>query len=109
MSMLLMPGIARLMPLPLLQPWAWETAFAASLLFPVVGAWLDKRRCGQVHPAWRWGIATMLAAFVLIEAITYSPVGTALYRAVTDGAPGANVPPLDFAPPPSGPLVTGRS
>jgi len=109
MSMLLMPGIARLMPLPLLQPWAWETAFAASLLFPIVGAWADKRRCGQVHPAWRWGIGTMLAAFVLIEAITYSPVGTALYRAVTEGSPGASVPALDFAPPSPGPLRSGRS
>jgi hypothetical protein len=108
MSMLLAPAFGRLLPLPLLQPWAWEAAFAASLLFPLVGCWWDTRRTGRVHPAWRWGIATMIASFVLVEAITYSPVGIRLYETVASGSPGSGVPPLDFAPPPAGPLVTGR-
>ena len=73
------------------------------------GVVADLRRISQVHPAWRYGIGAMLACFVLTEAITYSPVGTALYRVVTEGSPGAAVPPLDFAPPPAGPLMTGRS
>jgi hypothetical protein len=109
MSLLLAPAFGRLLPLPLLQPWAWEASALASLLFPIVGAWSDLRRSGRVHPAWHWGIATIVAAFVLTEAITYSPVGTSIYRAVTEGSPGASVPPLDFAPPPAGPLITGRT
>jgi hypothetical protein len=109
MSMLLAPAFGRLLPLPLLQPLAWEAAFAASMLFPLVGAWSDLRRNGRVHPAWLCGMATMLGSFVLIEAITYSPVGTAIYGAVTKGSPGAAVPPLDFAVPPAGALVTGRT
>ena len=48
------------------------------------------------------------ACLMLTEAITYSPLGTALYRAVTAGSPGAAVAPLGFAPPPAGPLMTGR-
>jgi hypothetical protein len=108
MSMLLAPAFGRLLPLPLLQPWAWEAAFAAGLLFPIVGVWSDLRRSGRVHPAWFYGIATMISAFVLIEAITYSPVGTTIYRGVTAGSPGASVAPLDFGTPPAGPLVTGR-
>jgi hypothetical protein len=108
MSMLLVPAFGRLLPLPLLQPWAWESAFAAALLFPIVGAWSDVRRNGRVHPAWRWGMATMVASLVLGEAITYSPLGPSIYRAVAAGSPGAAVAPLDFAPPPAGPLVTGR-
>lgn len=108
MSMLLMPAIARLLPGPLLMPWAYESAFAVSLLFPLVGASADVRRTGRVHPAWECGIATMIGAFVLIEAITYSPIGTAIYGAVTAGSPGASIAPLQFAPPPSGPLITGR-
>ncbi len=108
MSMLLAPAFGRLLPLPLLQPWAWEASFAASMLFPIVGAWSDVRRGRRVHPAWLWGIATMIVAFLAIEAITYSAAGDSLYRAVTDGSPGASVPPLDFAPPPPGPLMTGR-
>jgi hypothetical protein len=50
----------------------------------------------------------MLSAFVLIEAITYSGAGQALYRVVTEDSAGAKVPPLEFAPPPEGGLVTGR-
>lgn len=109
MSVLLGPGFGRLLPMPLLQPWAWEASFAATLIFPVLGVVRDVRRRGHVHPAWIWGILTMIGALLLIEAITYSGVGHALYRGVTAGSPGAAVPPLEFAPPPEGPLMTGRT
>lgn len=109
MSMLLAPAFGRLLPMPLLPPFAWEAAFAASLLFPLAGVLADLRRSGRVHPAWGYGIATMIGSFVMIEALTYSPAGTRIYAAVTDGSPGASVAPLEFASPPSSPLVTGRS
>jgi len=108
MSLLLGPAFGRLLPLPLLQPWAWEAAFAAGLLFPLAGVLSDLRRKGRVHPAWRYGIGAMIACLVLTEAVTYSPVGAALYRVTTAGSPGAAVPALEFAPPPAGPLMTGR-
>ena len=107
MSMLMGPGFGRLLPMPLLQPWAWEASFAAGMIFPVAGVVADLRRSGHVHPAWRWGILAMIGAFVLIEAITYSGAGQALYRGVTAGSPGAAVAPLEFAPPRGG-LMTGR-
>jgi hypothetical protein len=110
MSLLLGPAFGRLLPMPLLQPWAYEAIFAATLIFPIIGVVSDLRRSGRVHPAWRYGIGVMLASFVLTEAITYSPVGTALYRIVTAGSPGASVPALEFGtPPPMGGPVTGRS
>ncbi len=109
MSTLLGPGFGRLLPLPLLSPYAWEATFAASMIFPIAGVVADTRRRGHVHPAWRWGIGAMLGTFVLIEALTYSPMGTALYKAVTRDSHGASVPPLQFAPPPAGPLMTGRT
>src|SRR6476620_11316445 len=109
MSLLLGPAFGRLLPMPLLEPWAWEASFTACLLFPAAGIIADLRRSGQVHPAWRYGVGAMLACLVLTEAITYSPVGTALYRVVTAGSPGASVPPLAFAPPPATALMTGRS
>ena len=68
MTMLLAPAFGRLLPLPLLQPLAWEAAFAPTLLFPIVGMLADKRRSGQVHPAWRWGIGTILISFLLASA-----------------------------------------
>ena len=109
MALLLAPAFGRLLPLPLMQPWAWEATFAVTLLFPLAGAWADLRRSQRVHSAWKWGIGTMAAVFALTQAITYSPVGTALYDVVTQGTPGAAVGPLDFPPPPDGPLMTGRS
>jgi hypothetical protein len=109
MSLLLGPAFGRLLPMPLLQPWSWEAAFVPCLLFPLAGVVADLRGRGSVHPAWRYGIGAMLACLVLTEAITYSPVGTALYRVVTVDSPGATVAPLGFAPPPAGPLMTGRN
>ncbi len=107
-AMLIAPAFGRLLPLPLLAPLAFEAAFAATLVFPLAGVIADMRR-GAVHPAWLWGIAAIAATLLLIEAITYSPVGDALYRTVTAGSPGAATPPLGFPPPPPGPRITGRS
>lgn len=108
MSILLGPGFGRLLPMPLLAPWAWEATLAACLLFPLVGMWADNRRTGRVHPAWLWGAGALVGLGLLTEAITYSPVGDALYAAVVAGSPGAAVAPLDFPPPPAGPQVAGR-
>ena len=109
MAMLLAPAFGRLLPLPLLQPWAWEASFAASMIFPLLGVARDIRRSGRVHPAWKWGIGAAIGCLLATEAITYSPVGAAIYGVATDGSPGAAVPPLDFAPPPPpGSLMTGR-
>lgn len=103
MSLLLGPGFGRLLPSPLLVPWAWEVIVAACLVFPVVGMGADLRRSGKVHPAWLWGVATIIGASLLVEAITYSPVGAGVYRAVVAGSPGEAVAPLDFPPPPGPP------
>ena len=109
MSMLLGPGFGRLLPMPLLQPWAWEATFAVTLIFPIAGVLADIRRNGRAHPAWRWGIGAMIGAFVVTEAVTYSAVGGALYRMVVAGSPGESVPALEFAEPPVGPQITGRT
>lgn len=109
MTILIGPAFGRLLPMPLLQPWAWEASFMVALLFPIAGMRADIRRQGRVHPAWAWGLAAILGSFLLTQAVTYSPVGTAIYEAVTKGSPGSAVPPLEFQPPPDGPLLTGRS
>jgi hypothetical protein len=108
MSMLMGPGIARLLPMPLLAPWAWESFSCVCLLFPLAGMYADVRRSGHVHPAWRYGIGAMIAGFALTEVLTYSPVGPPIYHAVVRGSPGASVAPLDFPAPPSIGPITGR-
>lgn len=103
MAILLGPGVGRLMPLPMLTPWAWEATAVVTLLFPVIGMIIDLLRTRRIHPAWVWGLGVQVAMIVAIEAITWSPVGTVLYEAVVAGTPGAAVAPLDFPPPPGPP------
>lgn len=100
MAMLLGPGFGRLLPGPLLMPWAPSAIFAAIMLFPLAGVVADLRRSGRVHPAWIWGIGTMLAVQCAIGLIARSPVGVALYTHVVAGTPGAAFPALDYPPPP---------
>lgn len=100
---LLGPGFGRLLPMPLLVPVAFETAVAFGLLFPAYAMLREKRREGRVHRAWWTGVATILGALLVGEAIAFSPIGAALYAAVTAGSPGAALPGLAFgAPPPPG-------
>lgn len=103
MAILLGPGFGRLLPMPLIAPWAWEAVVVVCLLFPLAGIVADLRRSGRVHPAWVWGVAVTLGSALATEAITYSPAGAAFYSAVTAGSPGAAVAPLDFPPPPGPP------
>lgn len=109
MTILLAPAFGRLLPLPLMQPWAWEATVAVTLLFPLAGILADVRRSRRIHPAWHWGFAVIIGSFMLTQAVTYSSVGRVIYGKVTEGSRGAAVPPLAFQPPPEGLLVTGRS
>ncbi|MCW4460396.1 hypothetical protein OK349_01650 [Sphingomonas sp. BT-65] len=100
MVALLGPGFGRLLPMPLMMPWAYQIANLPGLAFIAAGMIADYRRDGRVHPAWWWGLGAFLGWMILSELIVYSPLGTAIYQAVTAGSPGAAVAPLDFAPPP---------
>lgn len=103
MAMMVGPGVGRILPMPLLAPWAWEASFLVCLIFPVAGMIADLRRSGRVHPAWFVGLAVTFGVLVGTEAIAYSPAGTALYNVVAAGSKGASTPPLAFAHPPGPP------
>jgi len=100
MTAIMGPAFGRLLPMPLLVPHAFETAVAAALIFPAVGAVRDWRSAGRVHPAWWWGMAGAMASMPLGWLIAHSPLGGALYGWVTAGYPGASIPGLAFPPPP---------
>lgn len=102
MALLVGPGVGRLLPMPLLIPYAYQSAFAVVLLLPVIGIVADWWRDGRVHPAWWWGLGGMIATEVVTEAIAFSPMGLSLYQAVTAGTPGAAIAPLAFPPSPLG-------
>ncbi|WP_304164920.1 hypothetical protein [Phenylobacterium aquaticum] len=103
MAILVGPGVGRILPMPFLTPWAWEAAFLVCLLFPLAGVIADLRRTGRVHPAWGVGLAVTFGMLIGTEAITYSPLGAALYKAVAANSPGAAIAPLAFPAPPGPP------
>jgi hypothetical protein len=100
MALLLGPGVGRLLPLPLLIPYAFEATVVAVILFPLAGVIADVRRSGRIHPAWQWGMAVILGHAAVTEAFTHTDVGVPLYRAITAGTPGAAVAPNGLPPSP---------
>lgn len=108
MAVLLGPAFGRLLPMPFLPPYAGLAVFAALMLFPLTGVIADLRRSGRVHPAWAWGIGTLVAMQIVIETVPHTALGQAYYDVVVAGSPGAAIAPLDYPPPPTGPLITGR-
>ena len=103
MTMLVPPGVGRLLPLPLLQPWALEISCVVALIFPVIGMVRDKRKHGRVHPAWWAAFIAMPIAIIAARVVAFSPVGDAVYHAVTAGSPGAAIPGRSFGSAPTGP------
>ena len=99
MAVLLGPGIGRLVPMPLLIPYAWTITQFVTFLFPVIGMIADKRRLGYVHPAYKWGLGIYVAVFALSMALAYSPIGYAMTEALLEGSPGAERPMEAFLPP----------
>lgn len=98
MALLTGPGLGRLLPMPLLIPWAWWISNLVPLLFPLVGMIADRRRLGAVHPAWFWGVGAALAALVIGDLLAYSAWGQELTAQVVAGTPGAARPPQAFFP-----------
>lgn len=96
------PGFGRLLPSPLFMPYAFEVPVLAGLLFLVPPMIRDWRRNGRVHPAWYWGIGTVLAVLIVARIVAVSPVGAAIYAAVVAGSPGAALPGMAFGPLPPG-------
>ncbi|MDE2435832.1 MAG: hypothetical protein KGM49_06200 [Sphingomonadales bacterium] len=108
MSAIMAPAFGRMLPMPLLVPYAFETSVLFGMVFVVAGMIRDMRKYGTVHPAWLWGIGAVVVTVGLSDAITYSSVGNGIYRTVTAGYPGERIPGLEFPKPPPTPLITGR-
>ena len=99
MAILSGPGFGRLVPLPLLIPYAWHVMLGVVLLFPVAGMIRDKLRHGRVHPAWFWAIGALLVAQVIADIAAHSAWGIGLTETLTAGTPGAERPMQAFLPP----------
>jgi uncharacterized membrane protein len=93
------PGFGRLLPMPLLIPYAWWASVFIPMIFPAIGALADWRRHGRVHPAWYWGMGTVAVLQIVSDLIAYSPAGYALTEWFVAGTPGAARPMDPFMPP----------
>lgn len=100
MTAIIGPAFGRLLPMPLLIPYAFELAGITGLLFPLAGMIHDKRKYGRVHPAWYWGAAAIVSVIPVSHVVANSALGDAIYASVTAGHPGATVPGLAFPTPP---------
>jgi hypothetical protein len=99
MSALTGPGLGRLLPMPLLAPYAWTIAVSASFVFGAVAMLVDWRTNGRVHPAYWWGMGINVGAFLASMALADSPLGYAITEAVVAGTPGGERPMAPFVPP----------
>jgi hypothetical protein len=108
MATLTGPAFGRLLPMPLMIPYAEWGVFAAVLVWPMIAITADLRRRGHVHPALWWGTLTIVFVQVAMTLVAHSALGVTLYAVATSGYPGAEVAPLEFPPSPAGPLITGR-
>lgn len=94
------PGIGRLLPSPLLIPYAWYVeACMPPIVFAIIGIVADNRRYGRVHPAWFCGIGMVVGMQILADLIAYSDAGVALTHQVVAGTPGAARSMAAFFPP----------
>ena len=75
MALLLAPAFGRLLPLPLLQPWAWEATFVVTLLFPLAGIWPTCGAAAGSTPPGNGASGRWSRSFALTQAMTYSPAG----------------------------------
>lgn len=99
MALLTAPGVGRLLPMPLLIPYAWEVGLIVCLVFPLAGMLRDRLRRGSVHKAWYWGIGVPLVVQVVASLVAATPLGIGLTERVVAGTPGGERPMPAFLPP----------
>ena len=108
MAILTGPAFGRLLPMPLLVPYAEWVVFAAVMLWPLIVIAADHRRRGHVHPAMWWGTAAIILMQISMTLVAHSELGLKLYAVSTAGYRGAAIAPLAFPMQPSDRLTTGR-
>lgn len=92
------PGWGRLLPAPLMVPYAWELTNALGLVFIAAGMMRDKRMAGAVHPAWWVALSAAVGWVVVGEVLAYTPWGIDFTHSVMAGYPGAARPMEAYLP-----------
>ncbi|MCC4252191.1 MAG: hypothetical protein VX205_06510 [Pseudomonadota bacterium] len=77
------PAFGRILPMPLLGPWAGLAVMGAQLLFVLPLIIHDLRRAGRIHPASLIGGATILIEGLAVPILAATPLVAALARALS--------------------------
>jgi len=81
--LVMMPGVGRLLPLPLLGKWIPWAIWAVMLVYVTVAAIYDLATRGKVHPAYYWGFGAITLAIAAIRPLAFTPPMLALTAALT--------------------------
>lgn len=99
-ALLMGPSFGRLLPMPLLTPYAFEIASVAPLVFVAFAAgrdaWVQKR----AHPAWAWPVVVLVGSLLLARLLADSPIGADIYAAAVANTAAAGSDGMAFPPPP---------
>lgn len=98
--MLMGPSFGRLLPMPLLMPYAFEIAALAPLVFVAFAAGRDAWVRKRVHPAWIWTTGVLLVSLAIARLAADSDIASALYAAAVAGTGAAGGDGMAFPPPP---------
>lgn len=79
----MVPGLARLLPLPLMGGWILWGIWAGLLPFMLAALIYDVRTRGKVHPAYYFGFGAIVVGLVLIRPIAFLPPLLTLTRHLT--------------------------
>jgi hypothetical protein len=78
----IVPGIERALPIPLLGA-AWPYAADATIdLLALAGPANDLLTRGRIHPACLWGIGAIVAGQLIVDLLAPSPIATILLHLV---------------------------
>ena len=101
--LLLGPGFGRLLPAPLMMPYAYEIAAATGVIFLAVGMIRDWRVQGRVHAVWWIALIVLVGWLGVARGLAFSPVGDAVYAAATADTAAEGTDGRAFPPPPGPP------
>ena len=76
--LIMLPGVGRLLPMPLLGEWQLWTMWLVMLVYLSVAFVYDLRTRGSIHPAYVWGFGAITIAIAVMRPLAFTPPMLAL-------------------------------
>jgi len=76
----IVPGLERALPVPDMGPNWFYFVDGAVLVLALIGPLVDFVTSRRVHPAYIWGVGTILMGQILVDVLTFSPAASMVVR-----------------------------